>query len=421
MKSPQMDSGANASPESTNADFRIAFVTDDAYRAETIQAVAEEADWQLVSAVGNHQPDSWVAEQVADLALIDLDINGAVALLARLAAEMPDLPLVALATPQHLVELQDALLAGAKAFVPFPVNGQQFVATITRVAHSQNGGQESTSDAQAGNRRVVAIAGLKGGVGRSTVAVNLALALKQNQTSDVILVEAHHGLSDISVMMSVHPTRSLSTLAAEEVIDADIVAGNLHAHSSGVRLLSAPTAVTDLVDLPAETWQQVLENLTALAPTVVIDTSAEPGQILSEVLTVATDIVVVTDPEMTSLNGAHGLIASLNAEGIKAQVHLVINRAEAQGGVASPAIAKRMGQPVAAELPADGPLVTYAINRGVPIVQSHAKTALGRQLFALASRFRIKDEDAQLPEMQEGESGPLSTFREKVSVIASLF
>lgn len=407
----------NPSKMGTGA-LRIAFVSNDAYRVESLSEMANQTGWQFVATVDSKQPEEWIGEQDADLALIDLEIGGAVLLLAHLAANQPELPLIALATPQHLVELQDALLAGAKAFIPFPANPQQFVATVTRVVH----GEVKETPKDAGTSRVIAITGLKGGVGRSTVAVNLAAALKQKLRSDVVLVEAHHGLSDVSVMMNLHPSRTVANLAIEENVDADIVEGNLHLHSSGVKLLAAPTEIDQLVEMPVESWRLVLEQLSTLAPTIIIDTSSVADHLLSEILTRADDILVITEPHMSSLNGARALLESLRRESdIHGVIHLVVNRAGLQGSISSSAIAKRLGEPVVAELADDSPLVTYAINRGVPVVLSHPRTALSRQFTTLAQRFRGHVGAAEGEESFEEESGPLATLRNKASVIASLF
>ncbi len=412
-------SGQVAEPDVVNrahGEFRIAFITDDAYRAEIVSDVTRNTGWQLVQTVGNRNPGAWLQNEQVDVVLIDLDITGAVVQLTQLAAAHPSLPLIALATPHHLVELQDALLAGAKAFIPFPLNEQQFVATVLRVAHQE----DSEPVAPHGQNQVIAVAGLKGGVGRSTVALNLAVALKQAQSTDVILLEAHHGLSDISVMASLHPNRTLAHIASAGQIDRDIVAGSLHSHSSGVKILAAPTAASDLVELPLDSWHQLLEELTALAPTVIIDTSADPNGLLSEVLTFASDIVIVAEPHMTSLNGAHGLLQSLRDENVRTETHLIINRSGLSGSINTSAICKRLELPVLAELPDDAPLVTYAINRGVPIVTSHPRSAMSRCIEKVADHFSaVQSDQAHKPEVAAS-SGPLVALRNKAASLASL-
>lgn len=401
--------------------FQIALVTDDPYRVETIREVADEAGWNLVSTVGNKEPDVWVGQQDANIAIVDLDVYGAVAILARLASSESALPVVALATPQHLIELQDALLAGARAFIPFPVNAQQFIGTITRVIQGEHRTAFKTEEDEADQSRVIVVSGLKGGIGRSTLSANLAIALQQSQSSDVILVEAHHGLSDLAILMNLHPNRTLANLAEEDYIDADIIEGNLHVHSTGLKVLTAPTDIAQLVELSGQMWRTLIKQVSKLASTVVVDTAAVADDVLSEILTCADDIIVVTEPEMTSLNGARGLLSSLDGEAdIRANLHLLVNRVGLQGSVSTQAIGKRLGHDIVAELPDDPALVTFAINRGIPFTLSHPRAALSREITMLANRFRCPDKAASSTS-GEDETGPLATIRQKASVIASLF
>lgn len=402
--------------EQTHGSIKIAIVTDDPYRGEIVSEVTTNVGWHTVQTISNHQTLTWLEKEQPDAVLIDLDISGAVVQLTQLATAYPSLPLIALATPHHLVELQDALLAGAKAFVPFPIDEQQFVATLLRVVH---GGQPEAVVRPTQNQ-VIAVAGLKGGVGRSTIALNLAIALKQAKSSDVILVEAHHGLSDISVMTSLHPNRTLAHIASASHIDRDIVAGSLHTHSSGIKMLMAPTVTNDLVELSLESWHQLLQELTELAPTVVVDTSADPNGLLSEVLTFASDMIIVAEPHMTSVNGAHGLLQSLREEKVRTDAHLVVNRSGLAGSINTPAICKRLELPILAELPDDTSLVTYAINRGVPIISSHPRSAMSRSFVKMAAHFTAQESESSRAVEEVTSIGPLTALRNKAATLASL-
>ena len=91
-----------------------------------------------------------------DLALIDLDLPGPIALVGDLARALPNLPFLALVTPQHLVELQEALLAGASGFVTFPIESSQFTATVVRTLQTS-----AARDTGASKGRLLAVTGLK--------------------------------------------------------------------------------------------------------------------------------------------------------------------------------------------------------------------------------------------------------------------
>jgi len=425
-----MNTNLTPDKESNGSQMRIGIATKDPYRAENVEQIIHTAGWQAVPTVDTSPTADKLTAKPVDLLIVDLDINGAVDLLSELAVKQPDLPLLALAAPEHLVELQDALLAGAKAFVPFPLNEQQFISAVVQSMNSQSlqsapvpqpQATPTPIDAPSGQGRMIAVTGLKGGVGRSTIAVNLAVAL-QEQGQDVILLEAHHGLSDLSIMLNLVPTRTLANLATETSIDADIVSGSLHRHDSGVRLLTAPTELTKLCEIESERWHQILSLLTEVGQTVIVDTGADPDDALSEVLTLADDLLVVTGPDMASLNGVRTLLKTLRAEGsIQGKLHLVLNRAGLKGSVSTSSIAKRLEQKVAIELPDDAPLATYSLNRGVPFVLSHPRALLTRRFEQLASQLLGKAKPVVKTEKVRASVGPLTQLRNRAALVTNLF
>ena len=359
--------------------LHLAIITNDHFRAEALARVTQELKWQLTPCVGQPDPREWLRRRKIDLALLDLDVPHANSLLKELSSTAPHIPLLALVTPQHLIDLQEALISGASGFVAFPVETSQFMPAVLRAVQN--------ASAQAGGPRrgrIVTLAGLKGGVGRTTLAANLAIALRQSVDEDVILVEAHNGLSDLSLMINLLPHHTVSNLADEVTIDHDLVQGLLYEHSSRIKVLAAPAEAADLVELPLETWRHTLEILGELAPYVVVDTAAVADGLLAEVLSLSDDVLIVTGPDLASLRSAVVLLNSLDDEpNVHARAHVVLNRAGVRGGVTERASRDQVGQPLAAILPDDPALATFALNRGVPYVLSHQRSILTRETLRL--------------------------------------
>lgn len=367
--------------------LQLALITNDHFRAQDIAAVAHGFQWQLEASVGQPQPVAWMRRLQPDVALVDLDVPNAIGLMRDIVAAMPQITVLAVVTPQHLVDLQEALMAGASSFVAFPIEPNQFTTTVMR----------STQEAPKREVRVkrghmVAVVGLKGGVGRTTLAVNMAVALRQRIDGDVILVEAHHGLSDMSLNMNLLSRHTLASLAQESNIDADVLQGHLQLHASRVKVLAAPPDVTQLVELPIPTWQNILNQLSEMAAYVIVDTSSVTDAVLSEVLTHADDIIVVTGPDLAGLRSAVVLLQTLDSESnVHGRTHVVINRAGVRGGIPEAACAKQVGEEIAAALPDDASLAIFALNRGVPYVLSHPRSILSRKVQDLVSKlFNVK-------------------------------
>jgi pilus assembly protein CpaE len=368
--------------------LHLALITNNNLRAQDIAAVASGFQWQLEAAVGQAHPVAWVRRLQPNVLLVDLDVPNAIGLMREIVAAVPQVTVLALVTPQHLVELQEALMAGASSFIAFPIEPNQFTTTILRATQ-----EAPKREVQTKRGQLVAVVGLKGGVGRTTLAVNMAVALRQRTESDVILLEAHHGLSDIALNLNLLPRHTLATLAEEENIDIDVLQGHLQSHASKVKILAAPAELSHLVELPVERWKAILTQLTGLAPYVLVDTSAVTDAVLSEVLTLADDIIVMTGPDLAGLRSAVVLLQTLDAESnVHARTHVVINRAGLRGGISEAACAKQIGETIAVALPDDSAMATFALNRGVPFVLSHPRSILSRKVQALVGKiFDLKD------------------------------
>jgi pilus assembly protein CpaE len=279
--------------------LQLALITNDHFRSQDIAAVAKGFQWNFESVVGQAQPVGWVRRLQPDVVLVDLDVPNAIGLMRDIVSAMPQVPVLAVVTPQHLADLQEALMAGASSFVAFPIEPNQFTATVMRASQEAPKRESRTK-----RGHLVAVVGLKGGVGRTTLAVNMAVALRQRIDGDVILVEAHHGLSDLSLNMNLVSRHTLASLAQESNIDSDLLQGHLQLHASRVKVLAAPPDLSQLVELPIQTWQSLLTQLTEMASYVVVDTAAVADAVLSEVLTRADDIIIVTGPDLAGLRSA---------------------------------------------------------------------------------------------------------------------
>lgn len=379
--------------------MQLAIVTDFEYRAQVVDQILMERGWQLVACVGQPQPRDWLMQQRGiEMVLIDLDVPGAIFLLKELTQVLPHVPLVALATPQRIVELQDAMLAGATNFIAFPIEPKQFIVTLERarsamrsqhtaMVHQPAQPHAHQHSAVKRQGKVIVVTSLKGGVGRSTIAANLAIGLRQRTNKSVVLVEAHHGLGHLALLLNLYPRHTITSLDGEANVDLDFLQGLLQSHSTGVRLLAAPMDPSQLVELPIEVWQQVIHLLKETADYVVVDTAAHADGVLSEMLAQANDLLLVTASDIAGLRDARILLQSLRHENVvEGQIHVVLNRAGAQGGIDERVVQEQLREAVAASIPEDSPLATFAFNRGVPFVISHARSLMSRRLLALVDR-----------------------------------
>ena len=380
--------------------MQLAIITDFDYRVQVVYQIVTERGWQLLACVGQEQPSQWLVQQArVDLVIVDLDLPDAIDIVTDLARTRPYMPIVALATPRRVVELQNAMAAGATNFVAFPIDAQQLVATLDRVYRGSQRTKQPMTIAYPPTapahlappvlgqrqRKLIVITSLKGGAGRSTLAANLAIALRQRSKGSVVLVEAHHGLGHLALLLNLYPRHTVESLDEESNIDSELLRGLLQNHSSGIQLLSAPLDPSHLVELPVEVWQQAIHLLQDAADYVVVDTASHADGLLSDLLSQADEILLVTGPDIAALRDARILLETLRQESsVEGQIHVILNRAGVQGGIDERVVQTQLREPVAAVIPEDNSLATFAFNRGVPFVVSHPRSVLSRRLQNLA-------------------------------------
>jgi len=175
--------------------------------------------------------------------------------------------------------------------------------------------------------RTVAIASGKGGVGKSSVAANLAVALGA-RGARVLLLDADLAQASLDLMLGLHPRFDLQhVLSGEKALEDIVVDG-----PPGVKLIPASSGVPELADLDdyrRECLLRGLGNLEADADLILIDTAAGTSRQVTSFCLAADDVLVVTTPEMPAFADAYGLIKLLRQLGVRQAPHLLVNMASA--------------------------------------------------------------------------------------------
>lgn len=178
-------------------------------------------------------------------------------------------------------------------------------------------------------RRFLAVTGVKGGIGKSTLSVNLAYAFAR-QNSKVALVDGDMGLADLNLMLGVAPERSLADLAQGACV-TDCLA-EVH----GMNLLPGLNGSYDLANLDSSAHGRIMEGIIELTQsfeTVILDAPAGIERNAIEMTCQAEDIIVVVTPQPTAIADAYGCNKVLHTRHDVDRVYLLVNevRSMAQG------------------------------------------------------------------------------------------
>lgn len=218
--------------------------------------------------------------------------------------------------------------------------------------------------------KVLAVFSPKGGVGRTTIAVNLALAIAQLSDRRVVLVDGNLTFGDVAVMLNLPLTRTISDLVPyANRLDEDLLDTILATHPSGLRVLLAPPK-PELADLVTpEHMSLILARLRELFDYVVVDTMITLNDVTLAILDAADKVLVVTTPEIPAIKNVRTFLDTAAALGYPPdKIELILNRADASPGIDVGEIEATLGRRFAGRINSGGLRVVEAANRGTPVV-----------------------------------------------------
>lgn len=244
---------------------------------------------------------------------------------------------------------------------------------------------------------LVTLWGTKGGVGTTTLATNLAVALQSKTGKRVTLVDASVLGGTLEVLLNLAPRHTIADLLPRlDDLDSELLSSVLAQHSSGIRvLLSRPWSVNGDSVQPTQ-LERILAWLQQANDYVILDTSPSLDENTLRVLQLSHQVITVLTPEMTSLRNTQLFLNMVRNWAQQPQdLALVVNRYPVKGGLKLKDIEAALQKKVDVQIPNDEPLVTYSINRGIPLVVSHGRCAVAKGFRQLAEIVIDKTEQKQ--------------------------
>jgi pilus assembly protein CpaE len=362
----------------------------------------DEVSRALTKGAGAHQL-YWVAqpelavnrtqEVLPQVVLIDDELSGKPvgAIVKQLMVHSPGVVILVLLRPGAMAEAQQAVLAGARGFVTKPLVAEEFWSTVQQVLGQYPLALATTRGGAAptiGN--VLVFCGPKGGTGRTTIATNTAIQLHRATQKSVVMIDADFSSPALDVILNLHEERDITDLLTRiSHLDEDLIQRVLVRHGSGVQVLLAPPPTAEREPLTLPQVQQIVAHLKRIFDWVIIDLGLPLDESAFAFLDGADRIVMTVLPEMVGLRNSRLMLDQFYERGYaEDKVWLVLNRATIRGGISPRDIETRLRVRVRHTVPDDQPLVSYSINRGVPLVLSHERGAVARAIADLAQHLQ---------------------------------
>ena len=319
-----------------------------------------------------------------DVVLLNIEepLVRAMRTLETLVTNFPDLPVIAISSLPGREPMRKAMLAGARDFLAKPLNRlelREALETVVRQEEKRALFRQARVSAAPDQGSIVAVFGPKGGVGKSTVAVNLAIAMAKAQQR-VVLVDLDVDAGADALMLNVTPTKSIFDLPTNlSSSDPELLKGYMTQHPSGLHLLAAPLNLVSQQEQNAIVgdWPKLLDALTSTYEYVVVDTPSTANEVVHTLLRSATYVLVMTSLEVPSISVVKKYLETMRGwEFARDKIKVVMNVANSSNSVKKTDIEEFLGMPVFWTIPND-PKVGEANQRGKPLVElsPHSKAA----------------------------------------------
>ena len=367
-----------------------------------------ESDIEVVgSASSGAQAIELASSLTPDVVLMDInmpDMDG-ITTTEHLARTAPTAAVVMMSVQGEADYLRRSMLAGAREFLVKPFSSDELTASIRQVysrerdkqvrmatvaaASPSAGGAPATASGGGEPGTVVAVFSPKGGVGRTTVAVNMAVAAATELGKRVVVVDGSFQFGDVGVLLNLNPkNKSIADLVPEleqagnEVESIETFVIN---HSAGIRVLLAPPSPEMAELITPSGIKRVIEALRLTHDLVVVDCSAFFNDTTLAILDSADTILTMLSLEITSIKNMRLFLEVADQLGYEdGKVKLLLNRADSALGIRVADVEHSIGRKVDETIVSDGRSVVYALNRGVPFFLSNREAQVSQDILRLA-------------------------------------
>ncbi len=356
-----------------------------------VVATGDEATTSLILRVASQHPAARVVAEVDDDAsLMDVvtyrrpqlifissdlaDMRG-FEVADRLSRLHPGL-FVVMITPRHdMEEVRRAMKAGARECLVEPVTEAAILRAI-----DEAGNVARSADERRG--AIIAVMSSKGGVGKSTIATNLSIAMKQQGLGRVALVDGDLYFGDLAMLLNIKPEQTIHELNA--ALDAEIADRFLDQHPSGIEVLSAPPRTEQAEEIVPDRFRAILGVLQSLYDYIVVDVTVSAFDTMLATLDVADLAIVLTTLDVVCLKDVSQMLDMLNKLRFPAHNIMIVGNRYDERLSLNPKDAERaLGMRFTAVVPHDNRVI-LAGNQGTPLILTEPRAPFTQRVVALA-------------------------------------
>ena len=329
--------------------------------------ISSVAQWTIPS---DHIPES--ADQMPDVVFLDLarEPEPFFAFANQLRRTRPSVKLIACsaAVPPQPSMLLEAMRSGVQDFLGKPVQTESLKDLLLRISADL----KTTKDFPSQDKLIV-VMGAKGGVGATTVAVNLGVQLATFAHKRTVLLDFARPLGNVHLLLDLHPKFGIRDAVDNlDRLDSHFLAGLLTKHKTKLEILGGTTQPEEWQRIDVSVLDRVVNVTQNAFDVVLLDMGSQFSTEWSTILRMARMILIVAEANVPSLWTLERRLLALKGFGIpQDRARIIINRWHKGDDEVLKSIQKDINRPIFASLPNDFRKASQAVNLGTPIQENH--------------------------------------------------
>jgi len=379
--------------------MRVLLIDDEPMYFKMMVKGLEQAGYELEYARTGNEGLAFVPTKKPDMIIVDLklpDISGFdIIERIRKTSDFSLTPIIVITGKSELGDKVKAFSLGADDYLVKPFDLEELIArlgTLARRGTAMKYAHELEAD-QNKNSTLFSVHSLRGGVGSSTLAVNLGLALNQIWNKRTLILDPVTTGGQVAMMLNTSPRVTLENYAdiLPESLDETVAEDLAILHKSGVHyaVMSKLPIASDIFS--NEFWVNLLEIFIGQNDFVVVDVPHDFSDSAIQILNASTEILLVMGPELSSLRSTANAMDIYGKLGIPSErVKIVLNMITNQSGIKQAQFEKALGFPISYIIPYDAEEVVRAINFGEPFILSNHELPISMMIEDIA--YELSDE-----------------------------
>ena len=313
-------------------------------------------------------------EHPPDVLLVNMEepVARAFQTIEMLVAAVPQVAIIVYSSQSDAGSVRRAMVAGARDYLIKPLKPEDVARAVYGILEQEERkrlhvGGDSAQPVARGT--VVTVFGAKGGIGKTTIATNLATGLVRATDANVVLVDMDTRFGDVAIMMDISVENSIADLGQRiEELDRESIKDELVRHHSGVSILPAPLHPTEWRRLTPAHIEKIVDILAQGHDYIVIDTPGTFNEIIASTLELANIILLVTSMDIASIKDTALALEMLRGANVSEdKVKLTINHSTSSNTLREEDVERVLEYPVTWRIPHDYQ-VANSNQLGIPII-----------------------------------------------------